>query len=81
MLQKLGDHIKACMARADECGTAASLAPDDEIRAQQQWQHVAKSYEFISSRAVFTGPTKPYLAQRGREAIQGCPRLADAGGA
>lgn len=59
MLQKLGDHIKNCLERAEKCRAAATAASSDaEMRAQlldlaQQWQHVAKSYEFIESLERF----------------------------
>jgi hypothetical protein len=54
MLQKLGDHINGCVKRAEECKEAASAATDPIVKSQLsdlevQWQHVAKSYEFIAS--------------------------------
>jgi hypothetical protein len=57
VLQKLGDHIKACFARG-ECQGAAEAATDPMLRDQllaleQQWPHVAKSYEFIASLERF----------------------------
>jgi hypothetical protein len=56
MLQRLGDHISA--QRADQCRKAASSQTDEEVRRhlldlEQQWQHVAKSYEFIESLERF----------------------------
>jgi hypothetical protein len=58
MLQKLGDHIAACLERANQCKTAAASATDPTIRSQLsdlelQWQNVAKSYEFIASLEQF----------------------------
>jgi hypothetical protein len=58
MLQKLGDHISTCLERADQCREAASSEKDEYVRRQlldleQQWQHVAKSYEFIESLERF----------------------------
>jgi hypothetical protein len=56
MLQRLGDHISACLQRADQC--RASSQTDEEVRRhlldlERQWQHVAKSYEFIESLERF----------------------------
>lgn len=58
MLQKLGDHIAACLQRADQCEAAAATATDPLVRSQLadlelQWRHVAKSYEFIASLEKF----------------------------
>jgi hypothetical protein len=58
MLQKLGDHIKACLSRAEACKSAAKKTTDSEVRKQLmelglQWEHVAKSYEFIESLERF----------------------------
>ena len=58
MLQKLGDHIAACVERAEKCKAAASTATDSLVRSQLsdlglQWEHVAKSYEFIASLERF----------------------------
>jgi hypothetical protein len=58
MLQKLGDHIAICIARAEECREAAAAEPDARVRSQllsleTQWRHVAKSYEFIASLETF----------------------------
>ena len=58
MLQKLGDHIAACLERAKQCNAAASAATDPIVRSQLsdlglQWEHVAKSYEFIASLERF----------------------------
>jgi hypothetical protein len=58
LLQKLGDHIQNCLARAEECKEAAASEHDDRVRSQllnleTQWRHVAKSYEFIASLERF----------------------------
>ena len=58
MLQRLSDHIKSCLQRAEQCRKAASSQTDEEVRRhlldlEQQWQHVAKSYEFIESLERF----------------------------
>ena len=58
MLQKLGDHITACLKRAEQCKGAAATATDPLVQTQLadlelQWRHVAKSYEFIASLEQF----------------------------
>ncbi len=58
VLQKLGDHIKACLERAEQCSAAAATASDPVVRSQLldlelQWHHCAKSYEFIESLERF----------------------------
>jgi hypothetical protein len=58
MLQRLGDHISACLQRADKCREAAASASDEHVRRQlldleQQWRHVAKTYEFVASLERF----------------------------
>ena len=58
MLQKLSDHVNACLERADQCRDAAALAPDPEVQAQlldleERWRHVAKTYEFVVSLEHF----------------------------
>jgi hypothetical protein len=58
MLQKLGEYISACLQRADLCKEAAASETDDRVRRQflhleQQWQHVAKTYEFIETLEQF----------------------------
>jgi|KBSMisStaDraftv2_1062788.scaffolds.fasta_scaffold21248_3 hypothetical protein len=58
MLQRLGDHISACLQRADQCKEAAALETDERVKTQllemeRQWRHVAKSYEFIESLGRF----------------------------
>ena len=58
MLRRLDDHIKSCLQRAEQCKKAAGSQTDEEVRRhlldlEQQWQHVAKSYEFIESLERF----------------------------
>ena len=58
MLQKLGDHIAACRERANTCIAASTTETDARIRIQllelaQQWEHVAKTYEFVASLERF----------------------------
>jgi hypothetical protein len=61
MLQQLGEYISACLQRADQCREAAAAETDDRVRGQflaleQQWQHVAKSYEFIETLSSSYAP-------------------------
>jgi hypothetical protein len=54
MLQQLGDRIKTCQERAEQCREAAASEIDERVRQQlldleQQWQLVAESYQFIES--------------------------------
>jgi hypothetical protein len=58
MLQKLGDHIAACLERAKQCNEGAAAATDPLVQSQLsalevQWRHVAQSYEFIASLERF----------------------------
>jgi hypothetical protein len=58
MLQKLGDHIQACLDRADECDRAAKVARDSAVRQHleqlsDQWRHAAQTYEFVASLERF----------------------------
>jgi hypothetical protein len=58
MLQRLGDHISACLKRADQCKEAAAQESDERVKSQlldmeRQWRHVAQSYEFIESLERF----------------------------
>ncbi len=54
MLQKLGDHIANCLARADDAERRAAetwnqaLRLDDEKLAHS-WRHLAASYQFVES--------------------------------
>jgi hypothetical protein len=53
MLQKLGDHIAACRDRANTYIAASTTETDARIAPKldlaQQWEHVAKTYEFVAS--------------------------------
>jgi len=54
MLQQLGDRIKTCQERAEQCREAAASEIDERVHQQlldleQQWQLVAESYQFIES--------------------------------
>jgi len=58
MLQKLGDHIAGCRDRANTYIAASTTETDARVRTQlldlaQQWEHVAKTYEFILSLERF----------------------------
>jgi hypothetical protein len=58
MLRQLGEYISACRRRAEECKEAAASETDDRIHGQlldleQQWQHLAQSYEFIETLGRF----------------------------
>jgi len=71
MLQRLGDHISACLQRADECRQAAASETDERVRTQllemeRQWRHVAKSYEFIESLERFLLDQQKKCAAKGR---------------
>jgi hypothetical protein len=58
MLQKLGDHISACLRRAEQCRVAALTVSDPGVQSQlrdleKQWRHVASTYEFVASLERF----------------------------
>jgi hypothetical protein len=58
MLQRLGDHIKACRERAAECTVMAQSCADEIRKAnyleiEKHWLHIAKSYEFVESLERF----------------------------
>ena len=43
MLQRLGDHVSACLQRADQCKEAAALETDERVKTQllemeRQWR-------------------------------------------
>jgi len=53
-LQQLGDRIKTCQERAEQCREAAASEIDERVHQQlldleQQWQLVAESYQFMES--------------------------------
>lgn len=54
MLQKLGDHIADCLARADDDERHAAEAPTEALRINHErtantWRHLAGSYQFVRS--------------------------------
>jgi hypothetical protein len=58
MLQKLGDHITNCLARAEDAERRGLEISDQEIkdesnRMAKAWRHLARSYEFIESLERF----------------------------
>ena len=58
MLQKLGDHIQNCLRHAERCRLAAESEKNIRVKAQleslaEQWQHVARTYEFVVSLEKF----------------------------
>lgn len=58
MLQKLGDHIRACLERAAIAQRRAAEVTDSNLRADYlalagQWTHLAHSYEFAESLERF----------------------------
>ena len=58
MLQKLGDHIEACLKRAAIAEQRASDVTDPALKADylalaRQWTHLARSYEFSESLERF----------------------------
>src|SRR5262249_45689968 len=70
MLQRFGEFISACLQRADECSKAAAFETNDRVHSQlleleQQWQHLAKSYEFIETLERFA--RQPLSPAGGRE--------------
>jgi hypothetical protein len=51
MLQKLGDYISLCRARAEECEAYARDIVDEAVREQyvemaRHWTRLANSYEY-----------------------------------
>ena len=58
MLQKLEDHIKACLKRASDAERRAAEVADPDLKADYlalaaQWIHLARSYEFSESLERF----------------------------
>jgi hypothetical protein len=58
MLQKLGDHIQACLDYAKKAEQRAAETTDPDLRADylalaRQWTHLAQSYEFAVSLERF----------------------------
>jgi hypothetical protein len=51
VLQRLGDHIAECLARAAAAEDRAASATDPELKADhlaiaERWRYLAQSYEF-----------------------------------
>jgi hypothetical protein len=69
MLQKLGDHIASCLARAEDAERRGSKTSDPEIKAESEqmaraWRHLASSYQFVENLERFLldgGTTKNTL--------------------
>jgi hypothetical protein len=58
VLQKLGDHIRACLQRAATAERRAAEVTEPELKADYlalaaQWTHLARSYEFSESLERF----------------------------
>jgi predicted nucleic acid-binding Zn ribbon protein len=58
MLQKLGDHIANCLARADDAVQRGLQTADLETKAEAErmakaWRHLARSCEFVESLERF----------------------------
>ena len=58
MLQKLGDHIKACQQRAVEAESRAAKTANRDLQSEyfalaKQWAHLARSYEYSESLERF----------------------------
>src|SRR5438045_414191 len=78
---KLGDHIKSCLQQAEDCKATAASEKEERVRAallaleEQQWQHVAKSYEFIASLERFLlDQQNEHAPPPGRATAEGRPR-------
>ena len=73
MLQKLEDHIKACLKRASDAERRAAEVADPDLKADylalaNQWTHLARSYEFSESLERFL-----LNSQRAKDALQPRP--------
>src|SRR5262245_36873939 len=58
MLQRLGDHIKACPDRTRAAAGSADKSKNPTLKAEhsemaRRWRHLARSYEFIESLERF----------------------------
>ena len=58
MVQKLGDHIRACYDRATDCVEQGKVQKDKAIKAdllkiEKTWVHLAKCYEYVQSLQTF----------------------------
>ena len=70
MLQKLEDHIKACLKRAADAQRRAAEVADPDLKADYlalaaQWTHLARAYEFSESLERFLLDT-----QRAKDALR-----------
>jgi len=79
VLQRLGDHIKACIERAAAADQKASQATDPIDRAEHsemalRWRHLARSYEFVVSLEQFL-----LDAQRTKDTKRHTTRCPDCG--
>ncbi len=58
MLQKLGDQIANCLARAADAERRAAEAPNETMRADNEeiargWRQLARSYQVVDSLECF----------------------------
>jgi hypothetical protein len=70
VLQRLGDHIKACKQRAIDAQRRAEKTNDPALKAEysalgDQWAHLARSYEFAESLERFL-----LDSQRAKDALE-----------
>jgi hypothetical protein len=77
MLQKLGDHIEACLKRAAIAEQRAAEVTDPALKADylalaRQWTHLARSYEFSESLERFL-----LDAQKAKDAVRPEPPDAE----
>ena len=73
MLQKLEDHIKACLKRGADAERRAAEVTDPGLKADYlalaaQWTHLARSYEFSESLERFL-----LDSQRAKDALRPQP--------
>ena len=71
MLLGIRDKISACLERAEQCREAAASETDGRVRQQllnleQQWQDVARSYEFIETLEQFVRASHALLPEMGK---------------
>jgi hypothetical protein len=73
LLQKLGDHIKACIENAAKAEQRAAEVADPALKADYlalaaQWTHLARSYEFAESLERFL-----LDSQKAKDALRPAP--------
>jgi hypothetical protein len=73
VLQRLEDHIKACLKRASDAERRATEVTDPNLKADYvalaaQWTHLARSYEFSESLERFL-----LDSQRAKDALRPQP--------